>query len=492
MKNLFLLISGVLIIASLYTWMTMADHRSNVPVIYWKSDANPQRYEQVDLFHQWLRDNNHVTPEGKPVVELRLDPGSRQSSVIHAVSGVGGDLIDTGVMTRFFYAMGVTEDLAPAAANGGYGLDNTYRGLEGALVFNGDQRAYLCNAAVANLWFNLDTLKKYGMDAPPEEWTPEEFEAYGKEFVKRANADNPKNRVFFGQSMAGNANFILCIARSNGLDFYNETMTRATIYNDVNINTFKLLYKWTYVDRLFPTATELESANVESGYGGVGFAMFLNGRYAMVNAGRYALIRFREFTRPINLHSAQYPMYEFKNMVITARSVIIYAGSRNKEYAGLFLEFLAGRRYNEYIIEGADGLPPNPRYAIGNPRYLSPSPNEGNVHAAELKWALECAYPGSESPYFNMMGTNWINNGMDKYFNNLCSAEDALKEAELRYNTGIADSIKANPELRTQWEKDVKDQTIIDECKAQGKKIPADLIKNPFYLAYYEARNMLE
>ncbi len=547
MKKLFALIVLVLAAASVYTWLSQPAMQEEVPIMYWKSDSNPQRFEQIELFHDWLikkghfitstqvikekdiknaedvrdsdalyqlvkkdgkielinnRNNNaSFTSDGdsnitltlkKPAAELRLDQSNTQTSMIHAVSGVGGDIIDVYEVTRFFHSMGVAEDLTPDAAAGKYDMAHTYPGLSGLFIFNGRQYAYLCNGNVFNMWFNLDTLKKYGMDTPPEEWTPETFEAYAREYVKRANADNPKPRNFFGESITGKDPFLLCMSRSMGHDFYNETMTRSNINNPATKKALELFYKWTYEDRLFPTAADVASANEAGGYGGATFSQFINGKLAMVITGRFALIRFRELKYPINVWSTQYPMWDFKNMIVSARSTIVYKGSKNKKYTQLFMEFLADKEYNEYIIEGADGLPPNPSYAIGNPKYLNPRPSEGNVHSAELKWALETSYSPSISPYFNILGTNWANYVMGKYFSNKATVDAALAEAEMRYNTGIDDTIKANDDLRKQYEVDMANQKIIDECKAQGKKIPAKLIKNPFYLGYYRAQGMLE
>ena len=47
MKKMFLTILLVLVAASFYTMYSSRDKRSDVPVITWKTDANPQREEQV-------------------------------------------------------------------------------------------------------------------------------------------------------------------------------------------------------------------------------------------------------------------------------------------------------------------------------------------------------------------------------------------------------------------------------------------------------------
>ena len=46
--------------------------------------------------------------------------------------------------------------------------------------------------------------------------------------------------------------------------------------------------------------------------------------------------------------------------------------------------------------------------------------------------------------------------------------------------------------MRKAWEEDWALQQKIDACKKEGKKIPAEWIRNPFYRKYYHDRGMLE
>ena len=73
MKYLFLIIALLLGVLSVGTYLSFPGIKSDVPVIYWMTDRNAARDMQVEGFHQWLVDNGHVTDQGKPVVELRLD-----------------------------------------------------------------------------------------------------------------------------------------------------------------------------------------------------------------------------------------------------------------------------------------------------------------------------------------------------------------------------------------------------------------------------------
>ncbi|OGV32404.1 MAG: hypothetical protein A2020_00730 [Lentisphaerae bacterium GWF2_45_14] len=469
--------------------MTQPQRQTERPVIYWKSDANPQRYDQIELFNKWLVKNGHVDKNGKPIVELRLDSANNQSKLIQAVSGVGGDIMDAKMSE--FQPLGVLADISDDAKKLGFGLDATYPGLKQSLFVDEKQYAYPCNVSVAGLWCNVDAFKKYEIGVPPEIWTPKEFERIGKEFVKQANANKERREAFFcsGSQKA----FAIAICRSEGLDMFNETLTQCTLDNPRYIKILKLLYKWTYEDHLFPSAAELLSMNTESGYGGSAFSQFQSGNYAMLYIGRYCLIRFREFEQKIKLSVSRIPQYDFQNMIICTRSATLYRGSKRKDLGTLFFAYLADKEYNDYIIRGSDGLPPNPQYALNNPEYLHPAkyPNEGNVHERELKWAMTIALPEPYSPYYKSTGMDWQQYAIDKYFNNLCTAEEAAAETQTRINGEIKTTIDANPHLEKQYLQACELQKKIDEYKKAGKKIPNAWIKNPFYLAYCRANGTL-
>lgn len=60
MKWVFLVCAIVLAAASYFTWRSMPEQQSRVPVIYWVTDPNPARFEQINLFHRWLIENGHT------------------------------------------------------------------------------------------------------------------------------------------------------------------------------------------------------------------------------------------------------------------------------------------------------------------------------------------------------------------------------------------------------------------------------------------------
>ncbi len=494
MKKLFIGILVVLVAAAFYTYWTEPSNESRVPVVYWKSDSNPQRYEQIEMFHRWLVRKGYVTPDGEPMMKLELDAGGNQSSLIQAVSGVGGDAIDAYVSS--FQPLGVCLDITDMGKELNFGEKDTYRAIWPMLTSEGRQYAYPCNLGVNTWWGNLDTFRKYGMEAPPKDWNIEEFEKYGVEFVRRANEGKERQDVYFIPSIATTPSIPQMMARGEGVDMYNETLTRATINNPAYIRAFETVLRWTNDLHLAPSAAEVASMSSEGGYGGVNMSQFIAGKFGLVFYGRYCLIRFRESTTKINFFSTLPAMGDYKNVMVIARAAIMYRGSKHPELIKHFFEFLADKEYNDSIIEGADGLPPNPKFAENNPALYRPAayPNEGDVHQNEFEWARDYGVIPPISPYFRGSSFDtWIKYALDKYFNNrVANAAEALQEAEDRYNESIDTTVAANPLLQEAYQRDVELQRRIDEYKAAGKKIPASWIKNPFYLKYYHDKGMLE
>ena len=88
--------------------------------------------------------------------------------------------------------------------------------------------------------------------------------------------------------------------------------------------------------------------------------------------------------------------------------------------------------------------------------------------------------------------TNWLQNGINRYFNRRSSLDETLQYIEDRYNSEIELSKQAIPAMMKAWEEDWALQQKIDAYKKEGKKIPVEWIKNPFYVKYYRDRGMLD
>lgn len=358
-------------------------------------------------------------------------------------------------------------------------------------MYDGRQYGYACNLAAAALLGNVDLFRKYGMNPPPEEWTPDQFEAMGTEFVRRANRGKPHREVSFTGPMPL---VILPIARSEGADVFNETMTAPTLTAPAFVKALSRYHRWVSELHLIPTTAEIaaESANM-SGVNGTAGPQLVSGHYAMILTGHYINMDLRRFRHaPVNLRFVQFPEYGFKNLILTSRNTAIYKGSKHKDLAKLFLLFLAGKDDNELIIHGSDGLPPNPKWAEGNPDYLAPKgrENEGDLHKNELKWALSIAIPQSRSPYYPL-DDNKIEYACERVSGGLSTPKEALELANRSIEQSIREMVHDVASLRERYRRDCELQKKIDACKAAGKKIPAAWIKSPFYLEYYRRTGRL-
>lgn len=490
-KNIFFYAAMLLLLSSLITWYFSPSRQTGKPVLVWQTGICPERYEQVELFRKWMRNEGYVDQKGEPLFDIKIQAAGNQSTLIQAVSGVGGDIIDS-VNVKRFGPMGILEDITDFAKANQMDPSSNYLYAGDLLMHLGRQYAYACNLCVNALVVNLDTFQKYNVTPPPESWTPEEFERLGKEFVAKANKGRERQEIFFCESVP----FVQEIARSLGADVFNETLTHAKLNTPEFIKAFELQHKWIYVDHLMPSAAEQASENTAAAggsFGGNSVSNFIHGRYAMIRIGRYINMNLRLLPDPIRTAMIQQPMFEFKNLPIYARSSAVYKGGKHKDFAKLFLKFLASREYNELIINGSDGLPPNPKYAMGNPEYLKPSrhPNEGNVHENELKWARTIALPAPYSPYYPMDDIG-LTKALEKYMAGRATPAKALAEYEKRINNLIQDQIKVYDNLKKDFDEQIRIQAKIDALKQEGKKIPKSWIRNPFHLLYYKTRGMLD
>ena len=259
MRRIFLILFVLLALASAATWYTLQE-RSAHPQIVWTAGLSPDRVEQVEAFHGWLRANGYVDKDGELLFTVRLETTDNQSALIQAVSGMAGDLIDH-VPVKRFAPMGVLEEITGFARENGLDPAAGYGEAAGdLLMYGGKQYAYFCNLATRGLLLNLDLFEKYGVEPPPEEWTPADFERIGREFVRKANAGRPRQEVFFSGAMP---QAILPLARSLGADVFNETLTAATLTDPAFVRALETYYGWVYRHHLIPTAAEATSTESE-------------------------------------------------------------------------------------------------------------------------------------------------------------------------------------------------------------------------------------
>ena len=320
MKKIFLIIASVLIAASAVTVWTRKES-SDRPSIVWTAGLSQDRVEQVELFHRWLVENGYTAEDGGPLFTVRLESAGNQSVLIQAVSGMAGDLIDH-VPVKRFAPMGVLEDITEFARENGLDPGSNYGAARGLLMYNGRQYAYPCNLAAVALVCNADLFRRYGMEPPPEEWTPEEFERIGLEFTRRANAGRARQEVFFAGAIP---RMLLPLARSMGGDVFNETLTAPRLTDEAFVRALKLYLRWVAELHLIPDAAEIASESADgSSVNGQATPQLVAGRYGMIVSGRYVNMDLRRFRKgPVALSFSQFPEYGFKNLILSSRNTAI-------------------------------------------------------------------------------------------------------------------------------------------------------------------------
>jgi multiple sugar transport system substrate-binding protein len=394
---------------------------------------------------------------------------------------------------NYFNSMGVLEDVTDAARKLGFDPSHTYASAYDEIVIDGRQYCFPCNISAHGMWVNKDVFEKAGMSPPPWNWSLDEFERMGKELVRKANVGRSRREVF----IAGDQE-LPSLLRSVGLDRFNETMTACVLDDPRYVDMLKRVYRWTFVDNIIPRPEDNEALSAQqAGYGGNQLSWFNRGNIATMHSGRYALIQFRQFNdarrqrgeKPLSLGVVQHPNGGFAVSSLGARSVVVYVGSPNKEYAKYFLAFLASQEYNMQVVADADSLPPDPAYARTE-EFLRPAkyPEEHGVHEPWARLANEIAIPGSYSPFvLDRVATRIFITQRERFMSGQDTAEQVARRTEHMINAEIQRRLHEEPTLKPLYGQRVADQKRIDELRAKGEPVPLNLITNPFHRKYYVA-----
>lgn len=526
MKTLFAGCLAALVAASLIRMATLPDAITDKPIIYWVTDNNPVRDMQVRIFHawlekqrvehadramaEWLQKNPDATEDQietqraafareVPDVVLQVDANNSGATkvVVQGVARMGADVIElypANGQGMYFDQVGLLDDLTQHAQDMGFGPDATYPALKNDLFAHGKQVCFPANVTSDALWVNETLFKKLGMEPPPQRWTFDQFEDIGREFVKRANEGRSRIDRFFTVSVDAGS-----LMRSAGVDHYNETLTGTGYDRDEFVDTVTRYRRWIHEYRLIPSEADRSSANVESsGYGGLTTALFAEERVGMFHLGRYAFIALRRLNhyKDLELGISEVPHLRFPNAPLIARAASVYVGSKHIDAARWFMKYLASEDYNQSIIDSADSLPPNPRFAHTE-SYLHPTeyPQEARVNAEFLRLVEEVGITLTHSPFL-------LTNEMQRITGAAVAAvtadpprytpAEARKNAVREADFAIRRTLKDDPSLEEAYRQGVENQKKIDALRAAGQKIPASLIANAYYLQYYRAIGQLD
>ncbi len=487
MKALFTLTLLFLIIVSGATYLTLPGVRSDKPQLHWIIVGGPEKGEQVEMFYQWLKENNY------PEFDLKMDkPGAKphEKNVIQGISGVAGDILDCYEgHVQLYQSVGLLVDLTDRAGEMGLDLEQTYTAVRPSMKVDGRQYAFPRNVSSRLLWVNLEAFEKLELPVPPDIWTFEEFEEHGKAFVAAANIAGEHQEFYFSTYMGLYERIMFF--RSQGRDIYNETLTKLEMEHPIYEEIYQMFYRWIREVNIIPTEMEAKTL-LSASSGGVGagtFHLFAEGKYGMMGGARWSLIQMRR-TGPTKLAVSELPHGGFRNTLVYYGAGAVYAGSKYTDLAQYFLKFLASEQFNMHIVKSGDGLPPVAKYTETE-EFLRPKefPNEWGSHERIRRIATEIALPVSSSPYILLSSVMRIEkNAFHKFLSGRSSAGEAIRFAEDMIRAEMKRAREESSELSVKYEKGLRDQAEIDRLREKGELVPLHLISNPFYRRYYVER----
>jgi len=483
MKGIFLISLLILSLAGLALHFTGSEKTAGPPVVYIAGSPGPETQEAIRNFRDWLQ------KKGYPDIDLRVDAANSDPTkiIIQGISGIGADLIPSnlGPDLRYLQAMGLTSDITEAARQAGFGPKSFAAPARDEVMIGDRQFAYPTLLYALMNYANLDTFAEVGMAPPPARMSFAEFESLGKEFVQRANSLGQKQRRFFCNAVSP-----LTMARSLGLDTFNETLTRCSLDDPRYAEVLDLIHRWTYDDRILPTATDLAAFSSDGSTAssfGPRLYQFSKGVLAIIAGGSYLTNNLR-LLGPMRLAVLEPPNGGFPNAVFGASMLTVYAGSKNRSSALRYLEYLSSPDYARRLIRSGLGIPANLDFAR-SPEFLQPAdhPNEWGCNEHFVDAVENIGIPYTASPFVLYAVYNRIvEDANGRFTAGLFDAREAGRRAAMEINREIDRTLRQQPELRPEYEELAARQKEIETRRAHGEKVPLAWITNPFYRHYYQ------
>lgn len=379
-------------------WHPRAGDPGRVPLV-WVSDNNPARAEQIATFNRLYERTR-----------LILDYGNKdaQKIVLQCSAGVGPDLFDmNGDQMQAYAEAGVLRDVTEAAHAGGLAPpEGMWPTAAGEVTYQGKQYAYPCNVGADVLIYDKNVFDRLGLSYPGAALTWDEFFQLGQRIVQAsASADGRPLYAVAGVSWK-------TFFYGQRGEFFDER-GRPAIAGSSALRTALAMHRdLVFAYRLTPPASEARAMAGQGGWGSGSLNQFAAGRFAMVSAGEWALIAFRQAHRqqeearlrgaaepPLRLGCALLPRFAGRppSYRIVSRSVGINAGSPRNAEAMQFLSYLAGPDYSQLLNQDADWLPGNPAYADLGVAEGEPDLARPDLHAV-TKEAVRCGYSPRRSP----------------------------------------------------------------------------------------------
>lgn len=480
MQNLFLAILAVLVAFSQYVTYRVAG-KDGLRPIYWATVMNPSYRGYADKYLAWRK------AQGLPEEKIAIDVNSfgLQKTLVQGVSGVAADVIDTHAEMPYYREVGLIENLDQWPDVAGPVRKNLESFPWVSNAFLGDGHLYCVPTRYHTqfLLLNLDTLKKWGIKAPPFVNSLDEFEKIAREFVEKANAGKTRRDAYFCANIPFNTLF-----HSSGISIFNETGTGMAKFDAARQALMDRYRRWMYDDHLIPTPAEMASFSVEYVGLGAAFSIFYKGQFAALFGGRYVAIFMRQLPKPAAMGGMLVPHGGYPVVDISYGGLTLYKGGHIKERALGFMKWCTSLDFAKAAVASSDALPPFPQ-VFDDPELLRPSKwtNEWDFHRrfVEVIRSNHVCSP-DETPYLIGSQMNVWNKGLEAWTIRAIDAATAWSNAEAFVAKDISVNLNRRPEWRAKYAKALETQKKIDAIKEAGGKIPLQWVENPYLRQYYK------
>lgn len=502
MKNLFLVLVMILMAFSQYiSWK----HRAaigggDVQELHWGTVAHQSKDEQARMFVKWM------DLRGVKNIKVVIEPESSgpQKFILQAVSGVAPDMEEySGASSRLFHEIGLLhplDDYINASISNGYTMDPATRE---EVTIGGN-----IYSAPAGIWsrliiYNTETLARYGLSAPASILTWEQFEALGRQFVKKAAVAEGTGKNFFFAQVGTYP--VETIRRSLGLGRYNESFT-APLHRDPRYkDSLDRIYRWVYQDKIMMSPADTASLSMEQGIGGPNVQMFCKGHLAALLMPMWPLMQVRQISN-VPMAASLLPHGGYPNSDLSVRCIGVYSGGKHLDVALPFVGFFTSPEYGKYLIGIGDSAPSDPKM-LNSSDFMKPTKfaNEWSYRETLVSAHQNYAIPNEYCPFIlTGIAEKAEEKLLQSFFTGIVTSKDAGDKIATLVELEIKKYLQGHPDRVEQWKKSVARQEALDQMKKElgipmygtpeelkavahklTKKLPLAMIDNPYYKKYY-------
>ena len=426
MKALFFGVLAGLLVFSGYMFATVpkVELHGRTP-IFWSTDLNPMRDEQVALFNQL-----------HPNTLLGIDPnnGAKEKVIVQARGGVGPDVFDFWGKPSFdaYVDSGVALDLTDELKRRGIDFKKSVWPLAYPwTIRDGHVYSIPANVGTDAIWFHKDLFDKAGLPYPKQSWTvPQWIEVAKKLTVKDASGKVTQ----FGMLVDFGGTYNLFLGSFGG-KYWSHGGTKCELNSPESIACLTMVHDLLYKDKVAPTPQDETSIASGGGWGGSAgpMAYFRRKAGAMAIGGRWWLAQLRDDIKlkQYRLGSVTLPIAKYDRFSGNGtRAVMVNALSPHRKEALDFAMYLMQPPYNHLLNEQADALA-GVKSAAYSADYANNPRDPGQDFHLAFRQQIEKGFLLETSPFLGQSDFElYLNRQLDLVKLNMKSPADAMRDAD--------------------------------------------------------------